>query len=69
MESISSGIPKSVIRYDCETGYIKVVDSSAIKEGDWAFMQLSYHGYKMLMVFANTECADVDNIKDVNEWK
>lgn len=54
---------KKVIKYDCETGYISIVNSSEISEGDWAFVQQSNKDFKMVMFFTNVESASLDNIK------
>lgn len=54
---------KKVTKYDCETGYLSVVDASEISEGDWAFVQQSNKEFKMVMFFTNVESASLDNIK------
>ena len=54
---------KRVTKYDCETGYISLVDASEISEGDWAFVQQSNKDFKMVMFFTNVESASLDNIK------
>lgn len=61
---------KKAVRYDCETGYVSVVNASEITDEDWAFVQQNNKATKMIMFFTNVDSADVNNVKtDTNKRK
>lgn len=54
---------KKATSYDCETGFVSIVDGTEAQKGDWALLQLSKNEFKSLVIYTNTEYADLDNVQ------
>ncbi len=54
---------KKAARYDCETGYVAMVDAGSVEVGDWALIQMAKREYVTMMIYTNVEEASLDNIK------
>ncbi len=54
---------KKAARYDCETGYVALVNAESVEVGDWVILQMAKREYVTMMIYTNVEEASLDNIK------